>query len=117
MMYSDSRLCATAKLCQLSVLLLATASTASGYVDPAGPVITSPPDAGIVYLRDGTQDVSFWGYVSEGGTYNWHCRSCNLCIGVLSFSFVKGVLIVSKLVNIIFLLEKFDVFILHIFVE
>lgn len=67
-MYSDSRLSVAAKLCQLSVLLLATASTASGYVDPAGPVITSPPDAGVVYLRDGTQDVSFWGYISESGT-------------------------------------------------
>ncbi|CAH0055353.1 unnamed protein product [Clonostachys solani] len=120
-MYSDSRLPTAANLCQLSVLLLATASTASGYVDPAGPVITSPPDAGVVYLRDGTQDVSFWGYISESGTYNWHCRSSNLginlCIGVFSLRFIKGDLILDKLVLIIFLLKKFDVFIFHIFVE
>ncbi|CAH0026031.1 unnamed protein product, partial [Clonostachys rhizophaga] len=115
-MYSGSGLSAAARLCQLSLLLLATASIASGYVDPAGPVITSPPDAGVVYLRDGTQDVSFWGYVSESGTYNWHCRSSNLWICVLGFSFIKGILILAKLVDI-FLLKKFDVFIFHIFVE
>ncbi|CAG9973276.1 unnamed protein product [Clonostachys byssicola] len=114
-MYSDSRLPGTARLCQLSVLLLATASTASGYVDPAGPVITSPPDVGVVYLRDGTQDVSFWGYISESETYNRHCRSSNF-FRVFSLGFIKGVFILDKLIDI-FLLKKFDVFIFYIFVE
>ncbi|KAK7217567.1 hypothetical protein V2G26_005570 [Clonostachys chloroleuca] len=113
----DSRLAIAAKLCQRSVLLSATASTTSSYVDPAGPIITSPPDAGVVYPRDGTQDVSFWGYISKSGTYNWYCRSSNLCISILSLSFIKGVLILGKLIDIIFLLKKFDVFIFHIFVE